>query len=73
MSFFLQTLVLRGILSSQQERAVESFSDVEEFQMKKILTQYGVCALVISISAPCFVMSLPNSFTGACRSFPKVP
>src|SRR5215469_14708317 len=22
----------------------------------------------ISISAPCFVMSLPNSFTGACRS-----
>src|SRR5437763_388085 len=31
MSLFLHTLVLRGILSSQQERAVESFSDVEEF------------------------------------------
>lgn len=52
MSLFLQTLVLRGILSSQQERAVESFSDVEEFQMKKILTQYGVCALAVALVLP---------------------
>ena len=49
MSLFLQTLVLRGILSSQQERAVESFSDVEEFHMKKIRTQYGVCALAVAL------------------------
>jgi uncharacterized damage-inducible protein DinB len=52
MSLFLQTLVLRGILSSQQERAVESFSDLEEFHMKKILTQYGVCGLVIALMVP---------------------
>jgi uncharacterized damage-inducible protein DinB len=52
MSLFLQTLVLRGILSTQQERAVESFSDLEEFHMKKILTQYGVCALVIALMVP---------------------
>src|ERR1700751_6395381 len=52
MSLFLQTLVLRGILSSQQERAVESFSDVEEFHMKKILTQYGVCALAVALMLP---------------------
>src|SRR5215469_18953736 len=49
MSLFLQTLVLHGILSSQQERAVESFSDIEEFHMKKILTQYGVCALAVAL------------------------
>src|ERR1700739_2415977 len=52
MSLFLLMLVLRGILSSQQERAVESFSDVEEFQMKKILTQYGVCALAVALMVP---------------------
>src|SRR5437660_10679348 len=52
MSLFLQTLVLRGILSSQQERAVESFSDVEEFHMKKILTQYAVCALAVALMVP---------------------
>jgi hypothetical protein len=52
MSLFLQTLVLRGILSSQQERAVESFSEVEEFHMKKILTQYGVCALAVALMLP---------------------
>jgi len=52
MSLFLQTLVLRGILSSQQERAVESFSDVEESQMKKILTQYGVCPLAVALMVP---------------------
>jgi uncharacterized damage-inducible protein DinB len=52
MSLFLQTLVLRGILSTQQERAVESFSDLEEFHMRKILTQYAVCALVIALMVP---------------------
>src|SRR4029077_9372303 len=52
MSLFLQTLVLRGILSSEQERAVESFSDVEEFHMKKILTQYVVCALAVALILP---------------------
>jgi uncharacterized damage-inducible protein DinB len=52
MSLFLQTLVLRGILSSQQERAVESFSDIEEFHMKKILTQYAVCALAVVLMVP---------------------
>src|SRR5215470_20156545 len=30
----------------------ESFSDVEELHMKKILTQYGVCALAIALMAP---------------------
>ena len=34
MSLFLQTPVLDGILFREQERAVESFSDVEEFHMK---------------------------------------
>src|SRR6266852_7601563 len=52
MSLFLQTLLLRGILSRQQERAVESFSDAEEFHMKKILTQYGVCALAVALMLP---------------------
>src|ERR1700739_2861201 len=52
MSLFLLMLVLRGILSSQQERAVESFSDAEEFHMKKILTQYGVCALAVALMVP---------------------
>src|SRR5579864_758488 len=52
MSLFLQTLVLRGILSSQQERAVESFSDKEEFHMKKTLTQHAVCALAVALMVP---------------------
>src|SRR5260221_14720917 len=52
MSLFLQTLVPRGILSGQQERALESFSDVEEFHMKKILTQYGICALAVALMGP---------------------
>src|SRR5262249_41847634 len=30
----------------------ESFSDVEEFQMKKILTQYAVCALAVALMVP---------------------
>jgi hypothetical protein len=46
MSLFLQTLVLRGILSSEQEHRQE------EFHMKKILTQYGVFALAIALMVP---------------------
>src|SRR5690348_2762794 len=49
MSLFQQTRVLLGILSSQQERAIGSFSDLEESHMKKILTQCAVCALVIAL------------------------
>ena len=61
MSLFLQTLVLRGIycpVSSRVETCIrryeqhESFSDVEEFQMKKILTQYGGCALAVALMVP---------------------
>jgi uncharacterized damage-inducible protein DinB len=46
MSLFLQTLVLRGILSGEQEHRLE------EFHMKKILTQYGVCALAVALMVP---------------------
>src|ERR1700741_3143697 len=46
MSLFLQTLVLRGILSGEQQHRLE------EFHMKKILTQYGVCALAAALMAP---------------------
>jgi uncharacterized damage-inducible protein DinB len=72
MSLFLQTLVLRGILSRKQahrqehmrgkKRRVrtyirryeqhESFSDMEEVYMKKILIQYAVCALAVALMAP---------------------
>jgi uncharacterized damage-inducible protein DinB len=50
MSLFLQTLVLRGILSAEQEHCLE-VPDEEEFHMKKILTQYGVCALTVALMA----------------------
>jgi hypothetical protein len=46
MSLFLQTLVLRGILSREQEHRQE------EFHMKKILTQYGVFALAVALMVP---------------------
>jgi len=46
MSLFLQTLVLRGILSGEQEHRLE------EFHMKKILTQYGACALAVALMVP---------------------
>ena len=46
MSLFLQTLVLRGILSGEQEHRLE------EFHMKKILTQYGVCTLAVALMVP---------------------
>jgi ABC-type tungstate transport system permease subunit len=47
MSLFLQTLVPRGILSSEQDHR-----QVKEFHMKKILTQYGVFALAIALMVP---------------------
>jgi uncharacterized damage-inducible protein DinB len=46
MSLFLQTLVPRGILSSEQEHRQK------ESHMKKILTQYGVFALAIALMVP---------------------
>jgi len=45
-SLFLRTLVHRGILSREQEHRQQ------EFQMKKILTQYGVCALAVALMVP---------------------
>src|SRR5215469_2444275 len=51
MSLFLQLLVLRGILSTEQEHR-QGVPDEEEFHMKKILVQYGVCALAIALMAP---------------------
>jgi uncharacterized damage-inducible protein DinB len=51
MSLFLQTLVPRGILSSEQEHR-PVVPDEEEFHMKKILTQYGVFALAIALMVP---------------------
>ena len=46
MSLFLQTLVLRGILSGEQGHRLE------EFHMKKILIQYGICALAVALMVP---------------------
>jgi uncharacterized damage-inducible protein DinB len=46
MSLFLQGLVLHGILCGEQEHRLK------EFHMKKILTQYGVCALVVALMVP---------------------
>jgi uncharacterized damage-inducible protein DinB len=43
MSLFLQTLVVRGILSGEQAHRLE------EFHMKKILIQYGICALAVAL------------------------
>jgi uncharacterized damage-inducible protein DinB len=43
MSLFLQTLVLRGILFGEQAHRLE------EFHMKKILIQYGICALAVAL------------------------
>jgi uncharacterized damage-inducible protein DinB len=45
MSLFLQRLVLHGILSVEQEHRLE------EFHMKKILTQYAMCGLAIALMA----------------------
>src|SRR5216683_2476994 len=46
MSLFLQTLVVRGVLSGEQAPRLE------EFHMKKILIQYGICALAVALMAP---------------------
>src|SRR5437016_9315848 len=46
MSLFLQTLVVRGILSGEQAHRLE------EFHMKMILTQYVVCALAVALTGP---------------------
>jgi uncharacterized damage-inducible protein DinB len=46
MSLFLQTLVLRGISSSEQEHRLE------EFHMKKILPEYVVFALAVALMMP---------------------
>src|SRR6185437_1516417 len=45
MSLFLQTLLVRGILSGEQ-------AHLEEFPMKKILIQYGICALAVALLVP---------------------
>lgn len=46
MSLFLQTLVIRGILSGEQAHRLE------ECHMKKILIQYGMCALAVALMGP---------------------
>ena len=46
MSLFLQTLDVRGILSGEQANRLE------EFHMKKILIQYGICALAVALMVP---------------------
>jgi len=46
MSLFLQTLIVRGILSAEQAHRLE------EFHMKKILIQYGSCALAVALMVP---------------------
>jgi uncharacterized damage-inducible protein DinB len=51
MSLFLRTLVLRGILSTEQEHR-QGVPNEEEFHMKKILIQYGVCVLAVALMAP---------------------
>jgi uncharacterized damage-inducible protein DinB len=51
MSLFLQTLVLHGILSIEQEHR-QVVPKEEEFHMKKILTQYRVLALAIALMVP---------------------
>jgi uncharacterized damage-inducible protein DinB len=51
MSLFLQRLVLRGILSAEQEHCLAD-PDEEEFQMMKILTQYAVCTLAVALMVP---------------------
>jgi uncharacterized damage-inducible protein DinB len=48
MSLFLQTLVLRSILSREQEHRLEGF----HMSMRKSLTQYRVCALAVALMAP---------------------
>src|SRR5215813_1880866 len=51
MSLFLRTLVLRGILSSEQHESLRDIQ-IKELHMKKILIQYGLCALAVALMAP---------------------
>src|SRR5499427_6453954 len=51
MSLFLRTLVLRGILSSGQHESLRDIQ-IKELHMKKILIQYGLCALAVALMAP---------------------
>jgi uncharacterized damage-inducible protein DinB len=51
MSLFLQRLVLRGILSAEQEHR-QVVPDEEEFHMMKILTQYAMCTLAVALMVP---------------------
>src|SRR3954463_1622514 len=50
MSLFLRTLVLRGILSSGQHESLRDIQ-IKELHMKKILIQYGLCALAVALMA----------------------
>jgi len=50
MSLFLQIKVPRGILSIEQHESLSDI-DVKELHMKKILIQYGLCALAVALMA----------------------
>jgi uncharacterized damage-inducible protein DinB len=51
MSLFPQMLLLRGVLSTEQEHR-QRVPDEEECHMKKILTQYAVYALAVALMVP---------------------
>jgi len=51
MSLFLWALVLRGILSSGQHESLRDIQ-IKELHMRKILIQYGLCALAVALMAP---------------------
>jgi uncharacterized damage-inducible protein DinB len=57
-SLFLSALVLRGILSGEQEH------HREELHMNKILTQYAMCALAIALTVP-LAQAQPVKFQAA--------
>jgi uncharacterized damage-inducible protein DinB len=53
MSLFLQIKVPSGILSIEQHESLSDVDiDVKELHMKKILIQYGLCALAVALMAP---------------------
>jgi uncharacterized damage-inducible protein DinB len=51
MSLFLRTLVAGGILSSEQHGSLRDIQ-IKELHMKKILIQYGLCALAVALMVP---------------------
>jgi uncharacterized damage-inducible protein DinB len=51
MSLFLLMPVLRGISSSGQHESLRDIQ-IKELHMKKILIQYGLCALAVALMAP---------------------